>query len=227
MRRHVQCLWELRDDTPGDAIQTIYPDGRCELLAELGVPLRFHGPDGQVRADQALAFAGQQLGPIRLQAAGPVHCIGVRLSAAAGALVAGPRLPDLRDHAPDLRGLDAAFTPEAHEVADLLTARLVPLLPIDASPDDLPHVVDVLRSAAQAGAGLGIVDARSETLGPDRIGAEVAGALGEAERDLPPMPAELRRQARFLLHAGHHVARLGPDVLPALEAEITGSATTG
>lgn len=124
-------------------------------------------------------------------------------------------------------GLDAAFTPEAHEVADLLTARLVPLLPIDASPDDLPHVVDVLRSAAQAGAGLGIVDARSETLGPDRIGAEVAGALGEAERDLPPMPAELRRQARFLMHAGHHVARLGPDVLPALEAEITGSATTG
>lgn len=124
-------------------------------------------------------------------------------------------------------GLDAAFTPEAHEVADLLTAHLVPLLPIDASPDDLPHVVDVLRSAAQAGAGLGIVDARSTTLASDRIGPEVAGALGEAERDLPPMPAELRRQARFLMHAGHHVARLGPGVLPALEAEITGSTAAG
>ena len=88
LRRHVQCLWILRDDAPGDAIQVIYPDGRCELLAELGVPLRFHGPDGEIRVDQVLAFAGQQLGPIRLQATGAVHCIGVRLSAASGSLVA-------------------------------------------------------------------------------------------------------------------------------------------
>src|SRR5687767_383315 len=54
LNRHVQCLWMLRDDTPGDAIQVVYPDGRCELLAELGVPLRFHGTDGETRADQAL-----------------------------------------------------------------------------------------------------------------------------------------------------------------------------
>ena len=45
LRRHVQCLWLLRDDAPDDAIQTIWSDGRCELLAEFGVPLRFHGAD--------------------------------------------------------------------------------------------------------------------------------------------------------------------------------------
>ena len=112
LSRHVQCMWILRDDAPGDAIQIIYPDGRCELLAELGVPLRFYGADGEVRADQALAFAGQQLGPIRLQAAGAVHCIGVRLAAASGSLVAGARLPGLRDRAPDLRTLDAKFARE-------------------------------------------------------------------------------------------------------------------
>lgn len=117
LRRHVQCLWELRDDAPGDAVQTIYPDGRCELLAELSVPLRFYGSDGEIRADEALAFAGQQLSPIRLQAAGPVHCIGVRLSAAASALVAGPRLPDLRDRAPNLRMLDAGFADAFHAAA--------------------------------------------------------------------------------------------------------------
>lgn len=112
LRRHVQCLWMLRDDTPSDAIQVIYPDGRCELLAELGVPLRFHGADGEIRADQALVFAGQQLGPIRLQATGPVNCIGVRLAAASGSLVAGARLPELRDRAPDLHTLDATFAGE-------------------------------------------------------------------------------------------------------------------
>ncbi|SKB09791.1 hypothetical protein [Aeromicrobium choanae] len=119
-------------------------------------------------------------------------------------------------------GLDAAFTPEAHEVADLLTARLLPLLALDASPEDLPHTVDLLRSAAQTGAGLGLVDARDQSLGPDRMGAHVAGALGEAERELPPMPSTLRHQARFLLHAGHHVARLGPEALPRLEAQLAG-----
>lgn len=109
LRRHVQCLWILHDDAPSDAIQVVYPDGRCELLAEFGVPLRFHGTDGEIRADQALAFAGQQLGPIRLQATGAVHCIGVRLTASSSSLIAGARLPDLRDRAPDLHMLDVEF----------------------------------------------------------------------------------------------------------------------
>jgi len=123
-------------------------------------------------------------------------------------------------------GLDAAFTPEAHEVADLLTARLVPLLPVDASPEDLPHVIDLLRSAAQAGAGIGLVDARDASLDREHMGADAAGALGEAERDLPPLPAELRAPARYLLHAGHHVARLGPESVSALEADLGSGSTS-
>ncbi|GAA3528921.1 hypothetical protein AFL01nite_01780 [Aeromicrobium flavum] len=123
-------------------------------------------------------------------------------------------------------GLDAAFTPEAHEIADLLTARLLPLLPFEASAEDLPHVVHLLRSAAQAGAGIGIVDARDTSLAPGRMGADVAGALGEADRDLPPMPASLRACARYLLHAGHHVARVGTGVVPALEAALERSTAT-
>lgn len=109
LRRHVQCLWVLRDAAPDAAIQTIYPDGRCELLAEFGVPLRFHGTDGEVRSDQPFCFAAQQLRPIRLQAVGEVHCIGLRLTPACSGLIAGARLPELRDHAPDLFALDSAF----------------------------------------------------------------------------------------------------------------------
>ena len=115
--RYLQCLWELRDTAPADAIQTIYPDGRCELLAELGVPLRFHGADGDVRADQPFCFAGQQLGPIRLQATGTVHCIGLRLAPACSALIAGARLPELRDQAPDLYTLDRAFAEDFRDAA--------------------------------------------------------------------------------------------------------------
>ena len=109
LQRHLQCLWVLEDPCPSEDIQVIYPDGRCELVAELGVPMRFHGVDGDIREDHALVFAGQQRGPIRLQAAGPVHCIGLRLCASASGLIAGVELPRLRDRAPDLRTLDPEF----------------------------------------------------------------------------------------------------------------------
>ncbi|MDZ5830828.1 AraC family transcriptional regulator [Stenotrophomonas maltophilia] len=109
LRRHVQCLWWLRDEAPGHDVQVIYPDGRCELLAELGVPLHLHGADGRIRSDLPFCFAAQQCGPIRLQAVGPVFCIGVRMQPAASALIAGVRLPGLRDQAPDLYTLDAFF----------------------------------------------------------------------------------------------------------------------
>lgn len=109
LQRYVRCLWQLRDDAPDDDVQVIYPDGCCELLAELGEPLRLQGMDGQVRSDQPFCFAAQQRGPVRLQAVGPVFCIGVRLQPAASALVAGNQLAGLRDHAPDLHTLDTAF----------------------------------------------------------------------------------------------------------------------
>lgn len=119
-------------------------------------------------------------------------------------------------------GLDAAFTPEAHDVADLVVARLVPHLDFAASVDDLPHTIDLLRSATRIGAGLGLVDARRRP-GRDRMRAEVAGALVEAEHDLPPLTPPLARLVRYLLHAGHHVARLGPETVDLLEADLTES----
>ncbi len=122
----MQCLWVLRDDTPDGEVQVIYPDGCCELLAELGVPLRFHGADGQVRSDQPLCFAAQQRGPIRLQAAGAVCCIGIRLKPASSALVAGGRLPGLRDHAPDLYTLDPAFAARFGDAARAYVATQSP-----------------------------------------------------------------------------------------------------
>ncbi|WP_379654632.1 helix-turn-helix domain-containing protein [Pseudoxanthomonas sp. UC19_8] len=185
LRRYVDCLWVLRDDAPDAAVQTVYPDGRCELLAELGVPLRFHGADGQLRADQAFCFAAQQLGPIRLQATGPVHCIGVRLTAAASALVAGARLPTLREQAPDLYTLDAAFAARFEQAARA-SARagtqqpLWDLLQVQCAG----FAVDALAEQAAA-----LLDA---TEGDVRMAA-LADRLGVAMRTL---------QARFLAAVG-------------------------
>lgn len=185
LRRYVQCLWVLRDDAPDDAIQAIYPDGRCELLAELGVPLRFHDAEGGIRADQPLCFAAQQRGPIRLQATGAVHCIGLRLMPACTALVAGPRLPELRDSAPDLHVLDPAFAADFHQAALASTHA--------ASPEPLWQLLRT-RCAGFAPDTLAerAVEALDAVHGDLRI-ATLATRLGVGLRTL---------QARFLAAVG-------------------------
>ncbi|MDG6348544.1 AraC family transcriptional regulator [Luteimonas sp. 8-5] len=185
LRRHVECLWELRDEDPADAVQVVYPDGRCELLAELATPLRFQGPDGEVRADEALAFAAQQRGPIRLQATGPVHCFGLRLAAAASSLVAGTRLPALRDSAPDMRLLDPAFAGDFESAARA-----------SAATDSPEPLWQVMRGRCAAFVPDAIVEAAvtliDDNAGDVRIGA-LAAQLGVPLRNL---------QARFLAEVG-------------------------
>ena len=40
LRRHVQCVWRLQMPAQSSAAQTIYPDGRCELIVHLKQPMR-------------------------------------------------------------------------------------------------------------------------------------------------------------------------------------------
>ncbi len=117
-------------------------------------------------------------------------------------------------------GLEEAFTPRAREIADVVTSRLVPLLPYETRAEDLPHLVDLLRSAARVGAGIGLVELRDSTLPADVVGRDAAGALGEAERDLPPLPAPLGGLTRYVMHAGHHLARRGTDAVDLLAADL-------
>ncbi len=185
LRRYVRCIWELRDDAPEPGIQVIYPDGCCELIAEYGTPLRFHHADGHVRDGQRLVFAGQQCGPIRLEARGPVHCLGVRLTPAASGLVARARLPQLRDQAPELFGFDPTFA-EAFDVEARAAVG-------SGSNDALWHLLETrcreytLDKAVERGVTL--IDRHNGAL---RI-ADVALQIGLRVRSL---------QARFLASVG-------------------------
>jgi AraC-like DNA-binding protein len=109
LRRHVQCVWRLRDPSPSSEPQTIYPDGRCELIAHLGEPMRILESDGGWQQQPHCIFAGQHQAAIRLAAVGEVDCIGVRLRPAASAAVAGARLVECAEHTVDLAQLDARF----------------------------------------------------------------------------------------------------------------------
>jgi AraC-like DNA-binding protein len=108
LQRHVQCVWRLADAAPGTGTQTIYPDGRCELIVHLGEALRCRDETGWHEQARNL-FAAQRVAAVQLQSAGAIDCFGVRLQPAASGLIAGRSLPKYRDRIVDLAGLDVSF----------------------------------------------------------------------------------------------------------------------
>lgn len=104
-------------------------------------------------------------------------------------------------------GYREAFAPESHDITDVLLAEVLPLLPVEVAPEDEPYLRRVFSSAAQIGAGIGLLErqgSRSDEPGTDR---QVAGALRVAAGDLPSMPAHQQRIALYLMQSGYYLAR--------------------
>ena len=117
-------------------------------------------------------------------------------------------------------GYREAFEPEAAAIADRLVEDVLPMFAIDSAPEDAPYLRQVFVSAAQIGAGIGIVDRRTAYPDERRFDREVGRALWEAVSELPAMPPEQRRIARYLLAAGHYVARAGFETIPRMLASL-------
>jgi AraC-like DNA-binding protein len=108
LRRHIQCVWRLADDSPR-GVQTIYPDGRCEIIAQLGGQSRlWDAVDGWHLQSQTL-FAAQRVTAVRFEPLGRLDDIGVRLRPAASNLITRKLVP-LRDRVVDLASLDRAVS---------------------------------------------------------------------------------------------------------------------
>jgi AraC-like DNA-binding protein len=108
LRRHIQCVWRLVDENPR-GVQTIYPDGRCELIAQLGGQSRlWDAVDGWHLQAQTL-FAAQRVTAVRFEPLGRLDDIGVRLQPAASNLVTR-KLASMRDRVVDLAGLDSRLS---------------------------------------------------------------------------------------------------------------------
>lgn len=181
---HVQCLWRLRDPRPPADVQTIYPDGRCEVIVHLGVPME-DDRDGRWQGQPKVLFAAQQRTAVRLRAAGPVDCIGIRLAPAASSCIGGRQLADLRDRIVALwtvaPGLADAMAPAAQALA--ATGNPLALWGALAECMDRHRIDPALQGA---------VAAQESALGTRRIEA-LAVAAGMPLRTF---------QSRFLAHVG-------------------------
>lgn len=117
-------------------------------------------------------------------------------------------------------GYGEAFTPQAHDVVDPLLEHVLPRLPLHAAPQDQPYLRRLWASAAQIGAGIGLVERRSPQLGEPGIDRLLAGALLEAADELPMMDQRQRDVAVYLLHCGYYLARTGVASLPVLLEQL-------
>jgi AraC-like DNA-binding protein len=106
---HVQCAWRLRAAQPATAVQTIYPDGRCELIVHLARPPRCWDAVAGWQVQAGTLFAAQRVVAVRLENAGALYCIGVRLRPAASNAAVPHAAGRFHDQVVDLAALDAPF----------------------------------------------------------------------------------------------------------------------
>lgn len=110
LRRLVKCAWRLQDVQPGDTVQTIYPDGHCELIVHLKSPPQCWDPVTGWREQATTLFAAQRVTAVRLRAGEPLDCVGLRLRPAASDAIAERALTEYRDRIADLAAIDSAFS---------------------------------------------------------------------------------------------------------------------
>jgi AraC-like DNA-binding protein len=119
---HVECVWRLRQARPAGAPQTIYPDGRCELMVHLATPPRcWDAVRGWHRQARTL-FAAQRVVAVRLEATASLDCVGVRLRPAVSNVLSGGAGGRHRDQVIDLAGIDPALARALRHAARRFTS---------------------------------------------------------------------------------------------------------
>ncbi|RYV52299.1 hypothetical protein [Pengzhenrongella frigida] len=119
-------------------------------------------------------------------------------------------------------GYREAFEPEAHAIAEAIVDEVLPSIAVDAPAADEPFLRRTFLVAAQVGAGIGIVEARTTGLGELETDRRIWGALWHALQDLPALAPPHRFIAAYLMQSGHYLARTGVAAIPLLLAGLDG-----
>lgn len=121
-------------------------------------------------------------------------------------------------------GVRHAYDPEAHAIGSRLVDDVLERVPTGVADQDEPHLRKVYGTAARIGAGLAVVERTLPASPPGSVDRSLAGALWQARRQLPAMPADQDRTAAWFLLAGFHLGRSGPAAVRELLADLPGPA---
>jgi len=109
LRRHIACVWRLVDARPRPGVNTIYPDGRCELIAHLGGRSRLWDSIDGWHVQAPTLFAAQRVTAVQFEPVGVLDDLGIRLQPAASTLVTRDLAP-MRDRVVDLATIDPSVS---------------------------------------------------------------------------------------------------------------------
>jgi AraC-like DNA-binding protein len=96
--RFVKCYWLLEDGEPPPSIQRVVPDGRAQLILNLGHPYEALTERGWQRQPRRF-FIGQITAPLLLRATGPFRMIGINFHPHAASQLLGIPMCELTDTA--------------------------------------------------------------------------------------------------------------------------------
>jgi len=107
--RQIVCAWHLAGSAVPGQVDTVYPDGCCEIIVHLGRPPKIRGDSGRWVQQTQCLFASQHRSALQMAWQEEVDCIGVRLQPAASSLLTGPAVFEMKDQVADLHALDPIF----------------------------------------------------------------------------------------------------------------------
>jgi AraC-like DNA-binding protein len=93
----VACYWVLEDAAPG-TVQRVVPDGRPELILNLGQPFESL-QNGRWQPQPQCFFAGQLTGPLLLRATARSRVLGIRFRPGGAGQLLGMPMQELTDQA--------------------------------------------------------------------------------------------------------------------------------
>jgi|HubBroStandDraft_3_1064219.scaffolds.fasta_scaffold41077_2 AraC-like DNA-binding protein len=116
--RLIRCYWMLEHDASVSAPQRVVPDGRTELILNLGQPYESQRESGW-KAQPRCFFMGQITGPLVLRAAGPAKMIGIRFHSHTAGRFLGVPMPEMTDAATSLHDISQPLFRDLGEVEEL------------------------------------------------------------------------------------------------------------
>src|SRR5271167_3575165 len=116
--RLIRCYWMLEHDASLSAPQRVVPDGRTELILNLGHPYESQTVSGW-KAQPRCFFMGQITGPLVLRAAGSTKMIGIRFHSHTAGRFLGAPMPELTDAATSLHDISQPLFRDLSGVEEL------------------------------------------------------------------------------------------------------------
>jgi AraC-like DNA-binding protein len=211
--RFVKCYWTLEHDASVSAPQRVVPDGRCELILNLGQPYQSRTERGW-KAQPRCFFMGQITGPLVLRASGAARMFGIRFHSHTAGRFLGVLMPELTDAATSLDDISPRLFRALNGVDEISAldrileprARRVEgndgLLSLALGALESPELRSVRQVAAQTGLSARQFERRfSAAVG---IPPKLFARIGRFQRVFPAVESEKSGWADAALQCGYY-----------------------